>query len=414
MTVIKLSSGDELEIKNGDIFLKKDGNYEQIQYIEDFVEILRIVEKMDIILKLDSICFEIEWEGGTERVPIFFLPLLCNPKKIVVDTGCGLYVLTPTKKFSEEFFPSILDSLSFAWSVVDSLYYIGRMVEYFVNPEIFSKYKIESEDVFDEFLSRLSELKSAADTLPKYIGPFSTEIYEIFDFFSELIEKLIEINSIRNMDISKIQIIQEILDCYEKIIEGLWFMVHVIFRLVFNQKLVSLQMFINCRDMMYSHVYGLISLTAKNVFSAELPKPKKDTVKRNLQLLISRGGKEGTFRVLRNNSPLSHGFKIVDVRPYTTESVAEILSPICESLYSLLDINITILKTRTETDSGLQEEMAENGVSVDDILSCISQLESILLIVKKFIPSEIVWRVERLKDLYLNIFLLLSFYDMAE
>jgi len=413
MTVIVLDSGARFEVREGKLFLKEGDSYEHVERIERLIEILEDSESIDVVFKLGSefIYFEAEWEGIRGEYPVFVIPLLHEFKRFKLsDNKKTLCTLVPTKKFKKEEITNILNNAPFAWSIIDFPSSFGRLIEYFIDPEIFAKNRLEGEDIFDEFQRRLAELRGGVYNVFRCLESESvlSEVNELFDFFSELVERLDDVNDVFNTDAGKIQIFQKILENYEKIIKELWLMIHAVSRLIFNQKLISLQLFINYIDKNYARVYDSIALTTKNLFDVDLFK-LGESARRNLQRLIG-SGREGRFRNLRNDSPLSHAFKVVDTSLYTVEEVIETLKPVCGVLFDLLESNIRILRKRIKEDLVLQDEIAKIGISTDDAWSYVYQLEDILFTIKKFTPSEVVRRLKHLKNLYLNLFLLLSFF----
>lgn len=189
--------------------------------------------------------------------------------------------------------------------------------------------------------------------------------------------------------------------------------IHVISRLVFGKKLISLQLFSILMGTTVTLMWETIRLTARNIFDVDNLFKLKQDQRKSLLHLTSKWGEAEKFKELRNVSPLSHRFKPIDLSGYTAEKIAEILSSHHNFLTNLLYDNIKLIKKRVESeeDEKLQREIALIGVSTDDILDYIYQLEDVLSAISKFTPPKAVVSLKYLRNLYLNLFLLLSFFE---
>jgi len=434
MTVIVLDSGAKFEVREGKLFLKEDDSYKQIERIERLVEILNGSESVDVIFRLDSgsICFEIERKIQRidneeryvlEEYPVFVILLLHEFKQFKLSIEKTSCILAPRRKFKEKEILEIINNASCAWLAVDLLYPFGRLIDYFTDPEIFVKNRLERGDLFNDFQTRLEESKTrleefkSENSIPERLELVvftMNRIEELLDFFLEFTEILNKIKELSELDISKIFIFPEFLRRFERLTKNfLGLMIHVISRLVFGKKLVSLQLFSILTDVTGELTYETIASTARNIFDIDNLFKLEQDQRKNLLHLISKWGEAKEFKRLRNVSPLSHRFKPVDLSGYTAEKIIEILSPFHNFLINLLYDNIKIIKKRVESeeDEKLQNEMALVGVSTDDVWDYIYQLEYVLSTISKFTPSELVKKLKYLRNLYLNLFLFLSFFE---
>jgi len=438
MTVIVLDSGAKFEVREGKLFLKKDDSYEyvEIENIERLIEILNSSESVDIIFKLDSEAtyFEIEREfqriDNVERVeysveeyPVFVILLLHEFKRIKLSIEETSYILVPLKKFKEKEILDTVNNALCAWLAIDCLYPLGRLMDYFTDSETFVKNKLEERDFLKDFQIRLEESKTRLEKLKSgnSVSEYSElvtstvgKIEEILDFFLELAETLNKVEELSESKISKISIFSEFLKRFERLIKDFMMLaIHVISRLVFGKKLISLQLFSILMDRTGELTYETIRLTARNIFNVDnLFKLEKDQ-RKNLLHLTSNWGEAKEFKRLRNVSPLSHCFEPIDLSGYTAEKIAEILSSHHNFLTNLLYDNIKLIKKRMENeeDEKLQNEIALIGVTIDDVLDYIYQLEDVLSAIDKFTPPQVAMSLKYLRNLYLNLFLLLSFFE---
>lgn len=431
MTVIELDTGIRFEVKDSKLFLKEDSNYEHIERIERLIEILDGSEGADVIFRLDteSVCFEIEREvrrDGQEKYmvevyPVFAIPLFHEFKlfKLSIDeTSC---ILSSLRKFKEEEILDILNNASCAWITMDALYPLGKLIEYFTEPEIFEKNKLETGDFFNDFQIRLDESKirlvelKSGDSVFKcseLVTSIINKIEELLDFFLEFAGTLNKIEDLSKSEISKIFIFSGFLRMFEETKNFLVLMIHVISRSIFGKKLVSLQLFSILTDMIVNLTYGMIALTARNIFDIDNLFKLEQDQRKKLYLINKRFGEAKKLKKQRNVSPLSHRFEPIDLSGYA-EKIIEILPSFHNFLINLLHDNVKIIKKRVESeeDGELQEEIASVGVSPDDVQDYIYQLGDILSTINKFTPSEVFGRLKYLRNLYLNLFLLLSFLE---
>lgn len=434
MTVIVLDSGAKFEVREGKLFLKKDYEHAEIENIERLIEILNGSESVDVIFKLDleATYFKIERriqriddeekeEYIVEEYPVFVILLLHEFKRIKLSIEETSYILVPLRKFKEKEILDVVNNAPCAWLAIGCLYSLGRLMDYFTDSEIFVKNRLEG-DFFKDFQTRLKESKTRLEKLKSgnSVSEYSELVTpivdkeEILDFFLELAETLNKVEELSESKISKISIFSEFLERSERLIKDfLMLTIHVISRLVLGKKLISLQLFSILMDTTGVLMCETIRLTARNIFDVDNLFKLEQDQRKSLLHLTSKWGEAKEFKRLRNVSPLSHRFKPIDLSGYTAEKIAEILLSHHNFLTNLLYDNIKLIKKRVESeeDEKLQREIALIGVSTDDVLDYIYQLEDILSAISKFTPPKAVVSLKYLRNLYLNLFLLLSFFE---